>query len=218
MKNFIFATVSSLALLIAAEASAQETGNMGETAPTTPSTENPDSKMMDIKPAPTAPSKEMEQNPDSKMMELKPPVSSKEMTSKNAPKKHKKHQKSHKETIYPAVIKEGYVVYPPINAQGRSMCAPSYYMGNPQCPYQYHGGYFWYPHARGNMLEGYTPYHDTRMYWYPSHMHPHMIYVNRAPMIYVYPHPMDAPLYYGQSEPMRKKWESAPEMHTAEEY
>lgn len=186
MKNFIFATVSGFALLIAQGAVAKE-----NTA--TPST----------------------------TMEKK---ESHKHTAKTS-QKHRKHHARHGKMMHPAQIGGVYVVFPPVVTNGCDTCAaqaaPHYYSGRQDCPYMYHGGYFWYPDAQGTMLKGYTPYQVEGKYWYASRLHPHTVYVERAPRVYAYPYPMQAPnpmddeLYEMQTSPMAKKWDSAPDKQGA---
>lgn len=180
MKNFIFATVSGLALLVAQGAVAKE----DTSAPTTTT--------------------------EKKVSAL----SHKHKTQ------HHKHRATHR-----AQGADVYVVFPPVVENGCDACAvqavPQYYAGRQDCLYLYHGGYFWYPNAQGTLLKGYTPYHAGGRYWYASRLHPHTVYVERAPMVYAYPYPMQTPnpvddeLYEMQTSPMAKKWGSAPDKQGA---
>ncbi len=197
MKNFILVTVSSVAFLAAAGANAQQEST-----------------------APTMPDQAMEKTPPAAPMH-------KEMAHKKS-HKHKhykhKHHKHHGMTMHPTQIKGIYVTFPPADECGRPVCTPAYYWSNPQWFYQYHGGYFWYPRAHGNLLTGYTPYFIHGRYWYASRMHPHMVYVDRTPLVYVHPyplhmaHPRDGVVYPLQSAPMQQKWESSPTIKPVEEY
>jgi hypothetical protein len=56
-------------------------------------------------------------------------------------------------------------------------CQPTCYENMTGCDYMWHEGYFWYPHARADMLAGYAPYQRGGSYWYPSRLHPHAVYV-----------------------------------------
>lgn len=109
-----------------------------------------------------------------------------------------------------------FVTFPPMDL-GENY-RPEFYAGRTECPYAYHGGYFWYPHTNATMLNGYNPARLRGMYWYPSYMHPHAVYTQRAPLAYTLPYalnkplPSDSAMYRTQTAPMQKKWESAPEM------
>lgn len=109
-----------------------------------------------------------------------------------------------------------FVTFPPMDLG--DAFRPEFYSGRTECPYAYHGGYFWYPHANATMLNGYNPAMIRGMYWYPSYMHPHSVYTQRAPLAYTLPYvlnrplPSDSAMYKAQTAPMHKKWESAPEM------
>jgi hypothetical protein len=103
--------------------------------------------------------------------------------------KHHAHHAKHKHGHHMAQHEVAYVAFPP--AQG---CTPQYYGGATTCPYMYHGGYFWYPHAQANMLSGYTPYYANGQYWYASRMHPHMLYIDRQAPSYVWPCHMGRPI------------------------
>jgi hypothetical protein len=73
-----------------------------------------------------------------------------------------------------------------------SVVTPEYYGGNQAHPYWYAGGYFWYPHSRADMLPQYTPLNVDGMYWYPSRLHPHSVYAEKAQVVYTYPRPLQA--------------------------
>lgn len=216
MKNFVFATVSIVALTLACAANAQDTSN----APATeaPATEAPATE------APAVEAPAAEATAPGKLMEMKPAPMKHKAERPVAPhhRHHKHHYKHHAEVYHPVEVQGVYVTFPPLDECGRPACAPSYYAGNQGCPYQYHGGYFWYPHAQGTLLEGYAPYHYQGRYWYASHMHPHMVYTQKVQPVPTYPyplaHPRDAAAYSGQQMPMQPKWESAPKTMPAEEY
>lgn len=202
MKSFIFATVSSVALLLAYEARAED-------AATPPA-------------APEAPAMKSEAAPAP--MHHAAPAHKKAAAAHHHKHRHHHghhHHKHHAMGNYNAEIGGIFVTFPPFDECGRPVCTPAYYAGNPECPYQYHGGYFWYPHARGNLLQGYAPYHFQGRYWYASRMHPHMVYADRTPLVYTYPyplhHPMDGRVYAVQPAPMQQKWESAPSMQPAQD-
>ena len=243
MKNFIFVTASSLALIIAAEANAQGMDSSGapSTAPSTPMEQAPNSKMMGLQPAPSTPpipteqnaatsqttpstsAAPMEQMPDSKMMDLQPAPStpSTSMEQNPAPSQTppstpstSMEQNAAPSQTSPSAIKG--VSYK--DGQKQQGSALSYYLGNHEYPYKKDGGYFWYPHAQGNILAGYNPHYDNKMFWYASHMNPHTVYVDKTPVDFVYPHPMDRQLYNSQAAPMKKKWDSAPDIQTSEGY
>ncbi|MBL8677384.1 MAG: hypothetical protein JNJ47_08250 [Alphaproteobacteria bacterium] len=133
-------------------------------------------------------------------------------------KHHGKHSASMGHPQYPnqADIGGVFVTFPPMDLG--DACRPEFYAGRTECPYVYHGGYFWYPHINATMLEGYTPSLLRGMYWYPSYMHPYVVYAQKAPVVYTIPYvlskplPSDSAMYKAQTAPMRKKWESAPEM------
>lgn len=72
-------------------------------------------------------------------------------------------------------------------------CVPQQYCGNPGCPYAYWNGYFYYPNAQGTLLPGYVPAYMNGAYWYASVQHPHAVYVENAPVLYVMPHGMNTP-------------------------
>jgi hypothetical protein len=83
-------------------------------------------------------------------------------------------------------------------------CTPECFGGNTACPYIYHGGYFYYPNASAAMLAGYTPVAIGGSYWYPSQMHPHVVYVERKPVLYVMPQPMNKPMAVKQAKKAAK--------------
>lgn len=198
MKKFIFATVSGLALSLAYPVYAEDASSTDVTTPA------------EAAAAPTAASAA--------------PAAPKAATAPMAKvvHHHKHHAHHHKHHAHSHVgmatteVAGVYVTFPPVDECGRPVCTPSYYAGNQECPYQYHGGYFWYPHAHANLLEGYVPYNYNGMYWYASRMHPHVVYVDRTPMVYTLPHPMDGRMYAVQPAPMARKWESAPVIRSAE--
>ena len=202
MKNFIFATVSGLALTFSQYSYAEE------------ATTAPEAEVIEI----------VEVQPEAPKATAHKPVAKhhhhKHHAHGHAHHGHAHHHK-HAHHMHPhtdgyRVRVDGvYVAFPPFDECGRQVCAPQYYWGNPECPFAYHGGYFWYPHSQGNMLTGYVPYNYRGMYWYPSRMHPHMIYVDKVAPVYhhpyqlhLMPHPMDNKM--GMNAPMEKKFEGAP--------
>lgn len=206
MKNLILAAVSVVALTAASGVNAQDQNQ----------TQAPDtSKMLELQ-APAA------SDSSNKMMELHAPAaSSKIMKHKAAPHHkahhHKKHHHKHHpagSAYHPIEVDGVFITLPPMN--------PELYWGRGDCPYIAHGGYFWYPHARADLLANYAPYGVGGRYWYPSYMHPHMVYIDRAPLVYTYPyplnapHPMDRAMYKVQPAPMAKKWKTAPDVRSAE--
>lgn len=184
MKNFIFATVSGLALSLSYAAVAKE-------AATTQAAPAQQAEMMKVKPAP-----------------------------KHVAAPHHKHHGHHKHHVAMSgatpTVEGIYVAFPPLNDCGEQTCIPSYYAGNPDCPYQYHGGYFWYPQAKGDVLVGYNPYYHQGLYWYASRMHPHMVYVEKRGLVFVHPYPLHAPhvmdktMHDMQEAPMEVKFIGAP--------
>lgn len=165
MKTILFAVVSGLAIITASEVNAQNQGQSGMKAPTSPH----------------------------KSMHPKHPV------HKHHAHRHHYHHHHH------------YHYYSP----EEHLYEIEYYGGHLGCPYRYHGSYFWYPHPQGNLLRGYAPYLINGMYWYPSRMHPHAVYVERSPMVLIHPFSMnairvDSALYNYQYHPMERKWASAP--------
>lgn len=136
-------------------------------------------------------------------------------------KHHGHHAKHHAYMGHPQYPNEAdiggvFVTFPPMNLG--DTYRPEFYEGRTECPYAYHGGYFWYPHVNATLLNGYTPARLRGMYWYPSYMHPYSVYTQRAAIAYTMPYmlnrplPSDSVMYRAQTAPMRKKWESAPEM------
>lgn len=214
MKNLVLTAVSVVALIAASGVNAQAQGQAG----------SPDaSKMMDLQAAPPA---TMPAMPMPKAMPKAAPhvAVSKPHTASHKVRHHKPHHHPHHKggAYYPVEVQGVYVTFPPMDVHGNPVCNPEYYWGKTDCPYMYHGGYFWYPHSRADMLSDYVPYNAGGMYWYASYMHPHMVYAQRAPMAYAYPyplyapHPMDRALYQGQSAPMAQKWGTAPDIRSAE--
>lgn len=198
MKNFIFATVSGLALVLAYPA-------LAEDAPAaTPEASAPVADPAAAAPKAAAP------------LAHKSTAHHHKHAAHAHANAHHHHHKAHPMGHYAAEVGGVYVTFPPFDECGRQVCAPSYYWGNPEYAYQYHGGYFWYPHARGNLLPGYSPYNYQNMYWYASRMHPHMVYVDRAPLVFTHPyamympHPMDGAMQIIQPAPMQGKWDGAP--------
>ncbi len=102
------------------------------------------------------------------------------------------------------------VGFPPVDQCGKPMCEPSYYADRSDCPYKEHGGYYWYPHAEADKVQGYRPYQDQNMYWYASRMHPERVYGRNEPLELVNPSPMDEPLHDMLDAPMEQKFEGAP--------
>lgn len=198
MKNFVLAAVSGFALIAATSVCAQ-----GE-----------DKKGDDVK----ASEKAVPEAADAKG----------KASAKNAAPAHKHHvreghHKPHHKPHHRHHRAEGrteingvFVTFPPVDARGVAVIVPEYYAGKRDCPYMYHGGYFWYPHTRADMMPGYTPHCANNACWYASYAHPHKVYIEGENMVFVLPHPMDAAMYRGQMAPMQKKWESAPEMESAQ--
>lgn len=201
MKNIVLAAVSVVALTAVSGANAQNQPQTpsSETLPTMqhtpPTSASADSKMMKLQP-PAAPSAPMMKH------HAAPHKATAAHHKHHAKKAH--HHKHHAGSAYhPADVGGVYITLPPMN--------PELYWGRTDCPYLYHGGYFWYPHTRMDLLANYTPYGMGGRYWYPSHMHPHMVYINRTPLVYTYPypmgvpHPMDGAMYGAQPAPMLPK-------------
>ena len=212
MKGIVLATVSCVALLTASAVNAEE-------AATASATLEPSAKA-DPKAGPA----------DTAAVDNKVKAHKRQHHAQQHHAHHPQHHRAHHhpkhhymEPGYRVPVEGVYVTFPPINECGQPILGPAYYWGNPQAPYLYHGGYFWYPHARADMLRGYTPYYDQRWYWYASRMHPHAVYVDRAPLAYTHPYPlhmvnpMDRTMYRMQGAPMQKKWEDAPELRAHEE-
>ncbi len=159
---------------------------------------------------------------DEKKMETPAPASmDKKMPSKEAMpvksqhKKHHKHHHHHHGMDGRAEINGVYVTLP-VNVNGQIEFLPEYYAGNKNFPYLYHGGYFWYPHARNDIMAGYTPHCANGKCWYSSYVHPHMHYVQGENMVVVLPHRMDGVIFEGHNTPMMQKWGSAPVVRMAE--
>lgn len=186
MKNLTLAAVSIFAMTIAFEANAADS-NSGQPMPTNPA---PMAKPVAAQPAPMAKPmaavKPAQPAPLAQHMDSKPAVEQPcpmQHAKKHPVKHHAKHHKAHK---YHAPARPVYVAFPP--AQG---CVVQDYCGTASCPYAYHGGYFWYPHTQANMISGYSPSYWNGNYWYASHHHPHVVYVNRQAASYVLPYTMD---------------------------
>ena len=220
MKGIVLATVSCVALLTASAVNAEE-------AATAPATLEPSAKA-DPKAGP-ADSAAAVNGSHANSAAVKSKVRA-HKKQHHAQQHHAHHPRAHHhprhhymEPGHRVPVERVYVTFPPINECGQPILGPAYYWGNPQCPYLYHGGYFWYPHARADMLKGYTPYYDQRWYWYASRTHPHAVYIDRTPLAYTHPYPlhmvnpMDRTMYRMQGAPMQKKWEDAPELRAHEE-
>lgn len=192
MKNFLFAAVSGLALITAFEVNA-ETNQQGQSDPV-------DTieviAIEDIE----APAK-----PDQKASKH-----SKARTHHQAVRAHQAAQArlDKRSGFHPAYPNHPLGIraeLPLLTLKDCGSCQVEYYGSHPDCAYQYYGGYFWYPHTAANVLSGYVPHSLNGRYWYASHMHPHMVYVQRAPLIFVHPVPMHAypiggvPLYIDPS-------------------
>ncbi|MBS0271520.1 MAG: hypothetical protein JSR85_02600 [Proteobacteria bacterium] len=215
MRNLVLTAVSVVALMAASGANAQDKGQAGA----------PDaSKMMDLQPAPQAgaPQAAAPAMPKAAPMAKAP---AKRHIAPHKVRHHKPHHHKHHHkggAYYPVEVQGVYVTFPPMDVYGSPVCNPEYFWGKTDCPYAYHGGYFWYPHSRADMLKDYAPYNAGGVYWYASHMHPYMVYGQRMPMAYTYPyplyapHPMDRALYQGQPAPMAQKWGTAPDIRAAE--
>lgn len=101
---------------------------------------------------------------------------------RHAHKRHRHHKHAHRGHGHPGPLAV-FVNYPPVNPAAFSACACEYYQGKQECPYVYHEGYYWYPHARAELLAGYTPQFVRGSYWYPSRLHPHAIYIDKQNMM-----------------------------------
>ncbi len=189
MKNYVLATASALVLIMISGANAQE--KMGENMPAAP---------MEM---------EGKEAPETGMKEAMPHEKAAPCPPKHHRKKH--HRKHHKHHVHHArpTSMESNILVPVVQPCGcetpcetspcqaetceTNACAPQYYQGRQENPYWYAGGYFWYPHASANMLPNYVPLRTQGMYWYPSRMHPHAVYVEGTNPVYAYPISMYAP-------------------------
>lgn len=157
---------------------------------------------------------------DEKKMEAPAPASmDKKMPTKEAmPLKHHhaKHRHHHHHGMDGRTEIDGVYVTLPVNVNGQIEFLPEYYVGNKNFPYLYHGGYFWYPHARHDIIAGYVPHCANGRCWYASYVHPHMHYVQGENMVVVLPHRMDGVIFDGHNTPMMQKWGSAPVVRMAE--
>src|SRR3990167_4104580 len=183
MKNLILTTAS--VLVLSAFAAQDDNTNMNDSS-------IPD--MMDVqKPALAADSSSemMQVQPadGSQMMQQHAPGKSSDSSKmmKHKGKKHHKGSKHHHGLQYPkeTEINGVFVTFPPMDL---NLCKPQNFCGKPECPYVSYEGYFWYPEARQNMLAGYNPVRFRGTYWYPSHMHPHMVYTTKTPVVYTHPY------------------------------
>jgi opacity protein-like surface antigen len=129
------------------------------------------------------------------------------------PAEHHHHKKHHKHPHGDSGRTEidGVYVTMPVNVNGQIEFLPEYYAGQKNYPYMYHGGYFWYPHAHNNVLQGYKPHCANNACWYASYTHPHMVYIQGENMVAVHPYVMDGAMYERHHAPMTQKWDSAPD-------
>ncbi|MBY0500474.1 MAG: hypothetical protein K2P93_00540 [Alphaproteobacteria bacterium] len=198
MKNFVLAAVSGFALIAATSLCAQGEEKKGadQAAPDAMAPVAADKK------APTP--------------EKKAPVASHKHHGKHHAHKGHPHKHHHHRGEARTEVNGVFVAFPPVDARGVAVIVPEYYAGKRDCPYMYHGGYFWYPHTRADMMPGYTPHCANNACWYASYAHPHRVYVEGENMVFVLPNSMDGAMYRGRMAPMEKKWESAPEMESAQ--
>jgi hypothetical protein len=198
MKNFVLAAVSGIALIAATSVCAQ----------------GDDKKGVDkAAPDATAPAAADVKAP----AEKKAPVVHKHHgAAHHAHKGHHKPHHKHRRAEGRTEIDGVFVTFPPVDARGVAVIVPEYYAGKKDCPYMYHGGYFWYPHTRADMMPGYTPHCANNACWYASYAHPHKVYIEGEKMVFVLPNSMDGAMYRARMAPMEKKWESAPEMEPAQ--
>lgn len=168
MKNFVIATVSAVALLGAAAHADEKSPEMKEI-------QNPaQEKIAEVQSAPH--------------------VKHHKHHAHHKHHGHHKHHKHHKHHGHHGHMHQGhplavYVNYPLVNVAAFCARPCEYYEG---FPYVWHEGYFWYPHEHGEMFVGYTPPYVRGSYWYPSRLHPHMVYVDKHDMMphEIYPVPM----------------------------
>lgn len=92
---------------------------------------------------------------------------------------HKHHHRFHGHHGHALAV---YVNYPLVNVPVFNACQPEFYQGNKEHAYIWHEGYFWYPHAHGEMIPGYRAHFMHGAYWYPSQLHPHKIYIDKETM------------------------------------
>lgn len=173
MKNLTLAAVSIFAMTVAIEAKAANP-NVAQPMPANAAPAAKPAPMAKV--MPTQPAKPMASQP---ALAVEKPC-----PMKSATKAHKHH--AHKHHKHHARVNPVYVAFPP--AQG---CVVQDYCGTASCPYVYHGGYFWYPHTQANLVLDYTPSQWNGNYWYASHHHPHVVYLNRQAASYVLPYTMD---------------------------
>ncbi len=196
MKNFIFATVSSVALTLSCAALANETRMPSE-----------------------------QEAKQTQMMELQPATQQQTMAPHHMhPVAHKAQSKMLETTpVAVPAVEHVYVAFPPVDQTGCATCVPSYYASKPECPYQSHEGYFWYPQAQADVVPGYKPYHHQGLYWYASRQHPHAVYAEKQSLVFVQPYPLSAPhqmdtvMHDIQDAPMKVKTEAAPVAKPAQE-
>jgi hypothetical protein len=185
MKNLTLAAVSVFAMTVAFEANAANP-NVAQPMPTNPA---PMAKPMAVQPAPmTKPmaksmAKPMPAQPMAAVQGVEKPCPIHHAKKHHARKHHVKHHKAHK---YHAQSRPVHVAFPP--AQG---CVVQDYCGTASCPYVNHGGYYWYPQTQATMISGYSPSYWNGNYWYASHHHPHVVYVDGQAVKYVQPYTMD---------------------------
>lgn len=153
MKNFVIATVSAVALL-------------GSYANAT--TEGTTSKAKEAAP--------VHQKVDGK----KAAHHGQHAHKHHAHKHHGHRHHAHKHDGHALAV---FVNYPLVNVAAFSACPCEYYQSNKEHAYIWHEGYFWYPHSHAGMLPGYTPHQLHGSFWYPSRLHPHMVYIDRQNMM-----------------------------------
>jgi len=206
MKNYVLATASALVFIMMSGANATSTDTSNANATDTSNATSTDTSTSEnIVATPTA-----EEGAMAPAGKENKGMKKEGMAKKEAPCGHKHHGKrhhKHRHHAMPTSSEQNFympVVQPcgcettcesnPCEAttcEG-SVVTPQYYGGNQANPYWYAGGYFWYPHSRADVLTGYQPLNVDGMYWYPSRLHPHAVYVEKAKMVYTYPRPLQA--------------------------
>jgi hypothetical protein len=180
MKNLTVAAVSIFAMTVAFEAKAANP-NAAQPMPVNPASAAKTMPMANVMPA--QPAKPMASQPALAVDKPCP------MQHAAKPHKHHKHHapKHHKHHAYQPPMRPVYVAFPPAQE-----CVVQDYCGTTSCPYVNHGGYFWYPHNQANLVLNYSPSYWNGSYWYASHHHPHVRYVDRQAAAYVVPYTMDS--------------------------
>jgi hypothetical protein len=224
MKNFLLAAVSGLAIISISEAMAENKDQQEANTPVVsaqPEHESQKHMVPQHAASPDAAPKHVVHKHATQKHAAHKHVAHKHEAHKHIAHKHeahkhvahKHHAHHHLHHHYHYYMGQPVEVYEMLRQDYRRYPV-EYYGGQSTCPYRYHGGYFWYPHARDNMLRSYMPHAIEGRYWYPSRMHPHAVYVDRSPLIYTHPLRMDSVLYERQMHPMQRKWETAPDrMH-----